>query len=418
MKFRRSLSILLFFISYVAIIVSIFLPHTRGLFYGGGVSLFLSFLFLLPEEKGFFRGRQGVVFILTVFCITLIPAIFYSPYPQASLDAFLLNYFFHLVLFVALSSLIYQSVIEESLLLRITLIVFALIVVYIFLQVENRCKNEIACWYLAGLSYAGPQVLKGLVSTSPALVWLFFWFLKVSSSVQGFKARIFWIFWALASLFLIIWFGRRAAFLSIILGCLPLFYYTSSKRIKIAFFLLVLFVISGFILSLKTSWGRQLWLRYDKIDLILTGKRELWARAGSLGQRLYIWPLYFREALKHPFKGTGLARRVQKRVLKDLNEKALRLEHTHNLFLNLWLQAGLLPVIFFLIFYGYTLKYALKLAKLGNSTGIYWGGFLIAFLFMSLFEGLEEWTRFTPFWIASALIWGTSEGSSLSRPSA
>ena len=177
-------------------------------------------------------------------------------------------------------------------------------------------------------------------------------------------------------------------------------------------------MISGFILSLKTSWGRQLWLRYDKIDLILTGKRELWAQAGSLGQRLYIWPLYFREALKYPLKGTGLARRVQKRVLKDLNEKALRLEHSHNLFLNLWLQAGLLPVIFLLIFYGYTLKYTLKLAKLGNSAGIYWGGFLIAFLFMSFFEGLEEWTRFTPFWIASALIWGTSEGSSLSRPSA
>ena len=417
MKFRRSLSILLFFISYVAIIVSIFLPHTRGLFYGGGVSLFLSFLFLLPEEKGFFRRRQGVVFILTVFCITLIPAIFYSPYPQASLDAFLLNYFFHLVLFVTLSSLIYQSAIEESLLLRITLIVFALIVVYIFLQVENRCKNEIACWYLAGLSYAGPQVLKGLVSTSPALVWLFFWFLKASSSVQGFKARIFWIFWALASLFLIIWFGRRAAFFSLLLGCSPLLWFSSPKT-KIVILLLTIFALVGVALSLRTPSGKRLWLRSDKIKLILTGKRELWARAGSLGQRLYIWPLYFREALKHPFKGTGLARRVQKRVLKDLNEKALRLEHTHNLFLNLWLQAGLLPVIFFLIFYGYTLKYALKLAKLGNSTGIYWGGFLIAFLFMSLFEGLEEWTRFTPFWIASALIWGTSEGSSLSRPSA
>ncbi|MFN3921867.1 MAG: O-antigen ligase family protein, partial [Caldimicrobium sp.] len=128
----------------------------------------------------------------------------------------------------------------------------------------------------------------------------------------------------------------------------------------------------------------------------------------SMGERLYIWPIYFKKSLEEPFSGTGLGRRVQKKVLAETNKKALSLEHAHLLFLNLALQAGWHTALIFLYFYLLTLKKAFKLWRLSQENPLFVSlfAFLVAYLIMSLFEGMEEGTRFTPFWIASGIIWG------------
>lgn len=155
--------------------------------------------------------------------------------------------------------------------------------------------------------------------------------------------------------------------------------------------------------------GRDLFIKSrDNLALLLSFDYEKWAKAGSMGYRLYIWPIYFKKSLEEPFSGTGLGRRVQKRVLAETNKRALSLEHSHILFLNLALQAGWHTSLLFLYFYLWTLMKGYRIWRKSREfpliTALFL--FLISFFLMSFFEGLEEDTRFTPFWITAAMIWG------------
>ena len=164
---------------------------------------------------------------------------------------------------------------------------------------------------------------------------------------------------------------------------------------------------------LITSVGREMLIRGDKVDLLAQGK---YAESGSFGMRLYIWPIYLKKTLVDPFSGTGIGRKAQKLPLAQTNELALRLEHAHNLFLNLWLQAGFHTMLTFLLLYLYTIWLAYKMWS-ERSEGTLHGfllAFLLAFFVMSMLEGSEEGTRFTPYWIASGLVWGFYEKSRLS----
>ncbi len=168
--------------------------------------------------------------------------------------------------------------------------------------------------------------------------------------------------------------------------------------------ILVLAIIFSF------PYGKNLFLRSDKINFLLSGKYEKFREAGSLGKKLYAWPIYLKAALKHPFKGTGLARRVQKKVLWEVEAKT-RLEHAHNLFLNLWLQAGIQTSLIFLVFYIYLFKVAQKTAKsCYNKADFFFFAvilvFLIAFGVAAFFEGHEKSTRFVPFWLAAGMLMG------------
>ena len=207
--------------------------------------------------------------------------------------------------------------------------------------------------------------------------------------------------------------GRRASILAIIFSSLFVSIFSKQRIVKIVGLSLALCLICLIGVLILTPNGRKMLIRNDKINLLLQGK---YAESGSFGKRIYIWPIYLKKALEDPFSGTGIGRKAQKTALYQTNKLALKLEHAHNLFLNLWLQAGLHTMVVYFILYLYTLFKAYKLWHFNPERPIYalFLAFLLAFLVMSILEGTEEGTRFTPFWITCGLIWGLNEKNSFS----
>jgi len=271
----------------------------------------------------------------------------------------------------------------------------------------KTCAYNLSCWLYAGMGWLPNSWIKGVVSISPALVFAFL-FLGAYSLTSYRKIRLFLAVSSGISFFFLLWFARRAALFGLFLGLVLVGLFSPSKKIfQITLGTVFWMIILVIALYLYPPTRKALLWKYDQIHLIFSGSRQALAQDGSLGQRLYIWPLYLKEASRRIFRGTGLTRRVQKRVLADLNRRALRLEHAHNLFLNMWLQAGLLPVLIFIFFYALTLKQAfLWLKNTGDPLAAAMFAFLVSFLVMSSFEGLEEMTRFTLFWVASGIVWG------------
>ncbi|WP_210534562.1 O-antigen ligase family protein [Thermosulfurimonas marina] len=404
-------------IVYAGFWISVFFKHMRGLLYVAG---FLGIFLLFFYRKSIFiwsKSFINVAIILLLFLASLLPGIFLSPFPWASVDAYCLNYFFHVVLFFLL---IARFSLVSSSGFSLWPIPFMLLLVAFFhyvLMAYEGCFYNFVCWLQAGMSLMEASWLKGLVSTSSAFTFTFFLFGGLSLKLC--RHRKILMIGSFLSLFFLFWFARRAAILGLFVGLVMAGLLCPSRKIFRT--TLIMTCLLGMVLAGLLAYPlarKTLLLRGDKIDLILSGSREDLARSGSLGMRLYIWPLYLKEASKRIFKGTGLGRRVQKRVLSDLNRRALNLEHAHNLFLNMWLQAGLFPVFLFVIFYGLTLKRALWwLKNSGDPLAVGMLAFLLAFLLMSFFEGMEEMTRFTPFWMASGIVWGYAapESSLLSR---
>ncbi|MBX6422825.1 O-antigen ligase [Thermosulfurimonas sp. F29] len=406
-EFRKFFALFFFVLGYSSLWISLFFKHTRGLLYGGHIALLLSFLLFYSEIKSILYSDKKLVFLQTIFLLALLIAVAYSPYPEASLDAFLLNYFFHISLFFLIYGLIsrFSSFIILDAIWIIPLIINLFVCLFCLVKSLKICSLKWKCLFTIGINFIGPNLLKGLVSTSTVFVLCFFYFVSLGINFKGFK-RYLSLIVSFMDFAFILWFGRRAAILGIILGSFLVALYHPSRKFSNYILYLTILITTLIVVISFSYYGRSIFIRSDKIFLLLSSRYENWPQAGSLGQRFYIWPLYFKEALSHPFRGTGLARRVQKRVLRELNRKALNLEHAHNLFLNLWLQAGIQAVIPLVIFYFWTLRKALKLVQIKHHLGTALFAFLIAFLVMSCFEGLEELTRFTPFWIGSGLVWG------------
>jgi O-antigen ligase len=131
-----------------------------------------------------------------------------------------------------------------------------------------------------------------------------------------------------------IFLGRRASLLGIMLSSLIVSIFSQNKNIRKLGVAISLSLILLMVALLITPVGREMLIREDKVELLAQGK---YAESGSFGMRLYIWPIYLKKALEDPFSGTGIGRKAQKLALAQTNELTLRLEHAHNLFLNLWL---------------------------------------------------------------------------------
>lgn len=402
--FKKFFYLGLFFLSF-----SIFFKHTKGLLWASYFIFFIIFFYLFKNYNDFYSKLRFPLLFLTVWLIFLFWFVLISPYKGASFEAFLLNYFFHVILFFIFVFFTYNVPLEEQ---RKIWLIFAfpamLSISYYCIYVFYRCDFHLFCMLNSSFNFIRDSLLSGVVVPSPTLVMLSVITLFLGLENKEKYKIIFFIIFGII-LFFLIYFGRRAALLSLIFSFFIAGFLVSERFIRKLTLFFSVFVIAMLGLFILTPFGQEIMFKSrDKIELLLTTKKENWAQSGSMGQRLYIWPIYLKKSLEEPFSGTGLGRRVQKKVLSETNKKALSLEHAHNIFLNIALQAGWHSALIFLIFYLITIKRAYQLIKIQPLRPFYVGLFiyLIAFFIMSLFEGMEEGVRFTPFWIVSGLVWG------------
>jgi len=404
-----------FFISWLAIWIAIFFTHSKTFLWIGFVLLTLLFLTnLIREPKDPLNLPKGFLILNILFLFFLLPFAFMPPNIVRTFEDFLKNYLFHIILalFLALKLKKDPEFYKSPLFyLPPALICLAVSLHHIYSGIKiclisNQCPSTV---FIANKI----SLLKGIVITSTSYVFVFFFFLSLSIAEKRKNLKIFFLFISFFALFMEIILGRRASILAITLSSIfisILSKHRTTRTISLSFALGLIF-ITGVLLMIPK--GRDILIRYEKIDLLFQGK---YAEAGSFGERIYIWKIYLKKALEDPFSGTGIGRKNQKTALFQTNELALKLEHAHNLFLNLWLQAGLHTMLIFLILYLYTLFKVYKLWHFNPEKAIYviLLAYLLAFLTMSMLEGTEEGTRFTPFWITSGLIWGLNEKNSLS----
>jgi len=198
--------------------------------------------------------------------------------------------------------------------------------------------------------------------------------------------------------------GRRSALLGLFIGALIAgFLFVRFRKIAFSILALILLLIGTIFVS---PYKKDILIRSDKINILLSGDYQKFKKAGSLGERLYVWPIYLKWAIKHPFKGTGLARRVQKRVLTDI-EKETSLGSAHNVYIDLWLQAGLQTVIIFVGFYFWIIFKSFKIVKFYSDIfciGLFI--FLIASFLISMFVSFGIEASFVPFWLGCGLVLG------------
>ena len=403
-----------FFIAWFAIWIAIFFAHSNAFFWFGFCLItFLFILKLFSNPRALLNLPKGALVLLAIFMIFLLPFAFMPPDPMRTFEDFLKNYLFHTIIALYLA----LKIKEDPNFYRSP---------FFYIPPAFSCVAVSLHHLFSGLKicFTGSpcpstvfiandiSLLKGFVITSFAYVLVFFLFLGLYVIEKDKKRKLFFLFIGLFSLFMEIILGRRASLLAIMLSSLTISILSPNKKIRRLGVAINLSLILLIVALLLTQVGKEMLIRGDKLDFLAQGKYE---ESGSFGMRLYIWPIYLKKALEDPFSGTGIGRKTQKLSLAQTNDLALRLEHAHNLFLNLWLQAGIHTMLTFLILYLYTLWLAYKLwsARSEGTISVYLFSFLLAFFIMSMLEGSEEGTRFTPYWIAGGLVWGLHEKNRL-----
>lgn len=412
MKGAKGLSYL-FYLAWIFVSFSLLFKHTKTLQWAGLILFFVLFLYYIRDNKYIFLHTFRYPFILLLlFLISLFWFVLISPYKVASLEAFFLNYFFHVSLFFLFLILSYKGepLIEKNIWIIYSVPLISSIIYYFFYAFYN-CSYSLACFLFSSNKYVHTSYFKGSVVSIPAIVLGFFIYLGLFLK-EEMKKKYFYLLLSLFSFIFLVYLGRRAALLGIFLASFILLLFSLNKIFKrIAYFLIITIVILTAIFFSLPRGCDFFFKSRDNLSLVFNFEYEKWKEAGSLGERLYILPIYFKKSIEEPFSGTGLGRKVQKRVLSETNKKALSLEHAHLLFLNIALQAGWHTALIFLFFYLWCIKRGYLLWRISKENPFYTSLFLFlwVFLILSLFEGMEEGVRFTPFWIASGMLCGYAQ---------
>lgn len=410
----RKYNLYLFLTGLFLILLAVYFRNTRTLIFISGALFFINLFFCYKALLDLIKKNiYGFVF-LGLFLLFLIFAVIYSPYPSASFDDFLVSYFFYILLFLNLA-IFWEEILKRDKTFWIILCIILgvnLIANLIFLVCGvDHCKNNFHCYILWGLSGFNEGLPLNSIFhhlTRLSVIYTF----NVCFFVSMFfllKNRLRWIcfFLFIMDLIYLIWMGRRTALLGLFIGAIIVsFLFVKFRKIVFSILALILLLIGIIFIS---PYKKDILIRSDKISILLSGDYQKFKEAGSLGKRLYGWPIYLKWAIKHPFKGTGLARRVQKRVLANI-EKDTKLEHAHNIFLNLWLQGGLQIAIVFTIFYFWLILKVFKILKNIDGREFYFFIsmfiFLVSFFVMGSLEGFEKETGFVLFWLACGLVLG------------
>jgi len=405
----------IFFISWLAIWTAIFFAHSKALLWiGFGLITLLFLINLIRMPKNLLNLPKSVLILNIIFLAFLLPFAFMPPNPARTFEDFVKNYLFHIILalFLALKLREVPEFHKSPLFYlppALTCLAVSLHHLYSGLKLYLLSNHYPITIFIAD----NISLLKGFNTTLTSYVFVFFFFLGLYFAEKRKNLKVFFLFISFFSLFMEIILGRRASILGIILSGLLisiLFKHLTVRTVGLSLALGLTFLTG---VLLMTPSGKNLLIRYDKIDLLLQGK---YAEAGSFGERIYMWQIYLKKALEDPFSGTGIGWKTQKLSLPKTNELALRHGNPHNLFFNIWLQAGFhtLVTFLFLCFYNIFKVYKLWHFKPEKSINSFLLGYLFAFLIISFFFGTDEGTRFTPFWITSGLIWGLNEKNSLS----
>jgi len=410
----RKYNLYLFLTGLFLILLAVYFRNTRTLIFISGALFFINLLFCYKVLLDLIRKNIYGFTFLGLFLLFLIFAVIYSPYPSASFDDFLVSYFFNILLFLNLA-VFWEEILKKG---KTFWIIFCIILgvnlianlIFLVFGVDY-CKGDFHCYILWGLSGFGEGLSLNSVfhhTTRLSVIYAFNACFFVSMFFL-LKNRIRWIcfFLFIMDLIYLIWMGRRAALLGLFIGAIIAgFLFVKFRKIAFSILTLILLLIGIIFVS---PYKKDILIRSDKINILLSGDYQKFKKAGSLGKRLYGWLIYLKWAIKHPFKGTGLARRVQKKVLADI-EKDTELEHAHNIFLNLWLQGGLQIAIVFTIFYFWLVLKVFKILKNLEGKEFYFFIsmfiFLVSFFVMGSLEGFEKETGFIPFWLACGLVLG------------
>ncbi len=399
----------------LCVLISTFSPHTRGLLLGGYLGLLFCLLVLRSEIKGLIKANRPLFLVLILLFFTLVPAIFYSPLPISSLNAFLWNYVFNFILALSVGVLL----VLDSRYLWISILLSNLFYIILFLFSSFKlCSFNLWCFLLKGMEVG--EHLVGVATLSSIV--LFFSIFSLGLFFYYASCRIRWLYLGLGLLDIatLIAMGRRASLLGILVAFLFIALFLRSWRRVGLGLVIALSLILGILLV--TPRGRQILIRSDNLSLLLSGRYEAFREAGSLGQRLYAWPYFLRYVLKHPLKGTGLGRKVVKEVMTPFREKYLppSMTHGHNLFLNLALQAGIPAALIFMVLYGLLLRDSLGLTLrfpepqnyLPSAVAV----FFLAYLVAASFTGFDRYTKFLPFWLGAGILLGLKAYAGSSDP--
>ncbi|BAU23916.1 hypothetical protein THC_1551 [Caldimicrobium thiodismutans] len=409
-----------FYFGWTLLLISIFFKHTKTLWWIGNslIFLFIFVFFLLNKEifKFFYKLRElkNLLIILAIFLfLLLLFSLFISLNRIYSIEAFITNYFFNIIVFLSLVCLICFYKNNNIILILFILIsfVYVMFVMYLLMFFGNLCELNLSCYVLS----ISNEIFEDAILQKPLTILPSAYLLCFSVFLIGFiteRGKLKYLFLVLFSIafLIILWFNRRAILLGIFLSLIFFIFNAQSKYIKkFVLFLTGLFFILAFLIF-NNPLLKNMFLGRDNLSILISKNYEDFPQSGSLGIRLYTWPIYIKYLIKNPVKGTGIGRKVQKIAIEKENLDPLGIGNPHNTFLNIWMQAGIQTLIVFLLLYFMTLKRALELFssrifpydRFGIGLVVF---FIACFVYMNFF-GMEEGTRFAPFWIASGLTWG------------
>lgn len=404
----------IFYLATFCFAISSYFKHTIGLLWGSYFLFFIFFLYFSFKFRLYKNPLPKKLYLfLLVFLLNLFWFVIISPYKLASLDAFLLDYFFNIVLFFLFFFFAFFSEEFNSLHLKFWhifgIITFLSIVYAVLFFIFNQNNPGVQFSYL----WSDQSLLRFVIRLSPPLVLVFYIFLGFFFENKS-KIRYIYLSFSLIIFIYLIFIGRRMAFVGIFIAFILFFLMNPKTLLKRSSILISLVGLIIIIILLFTSLGRKvLYEGRDNFVSLFTHKIEEWPKSGSLGLRFYAWHIYLKKSLEEPFSGTGLDIRVVKRVLPNTVEKVI-IGPPHNAYISLILQAGWQTCLMFLIFSLWTLKKGYDLLKLENNNRKIFSLnaclflFLITFLFMALFAEFARNTMFATFWIAAGLIWGYS----------
>ncbi len=408
-------ALIITYLGWILLGIASFFFHTRGLLWVGYGLFFTSILYILIKNfslltRYFFSKTFILIFL---FLLMLILFVILSAYPLTSFESFLLDYFFNITLFLFfyVLSLKDEFFKKGKVFFYILGIVSFLVFFYYLFFVFFRCNFSLQCLLFSSIAYLEDAKIKTNPMTVPLVFTATYFVAKLSEEKNKILKFVHFILFLSPSLFLL-YTGRRAALMALSISLFLALFLVKNKKIKKVilwgFSILLIFIV----FLAFSPYGKKIFIENrDNLALLFSKNPEDWPKAGSMGLRLHFWSVYIKMSLENPFSGTGLGRKVQKLVLSARKPSDLcAVDHGHNLFLNLALQAGWPTALIFLLFYLLTLRESYHFWRRTEEHPLVLGLFLflLAFFIMAQFEGFEKETSFTYFWVASGMVWGLS----------
>ncbi len=131
----------------------------------------------------------------------------------------------------------------------------------------------------------------------------------------------------------------------------------------------------------------------------------------SVGYRIYIWQGCYGTMANEPLGGFGLGPdHFFLAYSRFMNENAMKAPHSHNLFLEIWMETGAVGILSYLAFFITTMKGALVHALRKGSRYRYFSIALFSAMFGLIFMSMVEYIWFYPrtmlcFFLVLGMIW-------------